>query len=266
MRTWTEWVRLGPQRVISEQDVDQFWVSAADLDGDADMDVLSAFRFADKIAWYQNEDGMGLFGPELVITRHSMPSAHSTVAADMDGDGDQDVVTGFIGDEFGEVAWYENIDGRGGFGSRQVITSQEDPDPRVRVADLDNDNDLDLVVYPSVCCISNTPRPITWYENVDGNGTFGPQQVIATVVSTAATVELADIDSDGDVDLLYGTFAIDQPIVWYENTDSQGTFSYGGIVTTQAYDTRGLHAADLDGDGDLDVLASVFRRRHACLV
>ena len=42
-------------------------VYAADLDGDGDADVLSASRFDDKIAWYENTDGKGAFGNQQVI-------------------------------------------------------------------------------------------------------------------------------------------------------------------------------------------------------
>ena len=45
---------------------------AADVDGDGDMDVLSASMFGRRgnsiIAWYENTDGRGTFGPQRVIT------------------------------------------------------------------------------------------------------------------------------------------------------------------------------------------------------
>ena len=40
----------------------------ADVDGDGDVDVLSASVFDSKIAWYENTDGKGNFGPQQVIT------------------------------------------------------------------------------------------------------------------------------------------------------------------------------------------------------
>ena len=41
---------------------------AADVDGDGDLDVLSASATDDKIAWYENMDGQGNFGPQHMIT------------------------------------------------------------------------------------------------------------------------------------------------------------------------------------------------------
>ncbi len=43
-------------------------VHAADIDGDGDLDVLSASWADDKIAWYENTDGTGSIGPQQVIT------------------------------------------------------------------------------------------------------------------------------------------------------------------------------------------------------
>jgi hypothetical protein len=63
---------------------DSIW--AADLDGDGDMDVLSASYGP---TWYEN-DGTGRFGPPKVISNSFV--ANRVCAADVDGDGDMDVL------------------------------------------------------------------------------------------------------------------------------------------------------------------------------
>jgi hypothetical protein len=77
---------------------------AADLDGDGDLDVLSASENDNKIAWYAN-DGTGRFGPQQVITTEA-DGAESVYAADLDGDGDLDVLSASARDD--KIAWYEN--------------------------------------------------------------------------------------------------------------------------------------------------------------
>ena len=62
------------------------------MDGDGDMDVLSASLIDDKIAWYEYVDGLGTFGPQQVISR-DVNAAQSVYAADVDGDGDVDVLS-----------------------------------------------------------------------------------------------------------------------------------------------------------------------------
>lgn len=59
---------FGPQQAITTQANGASSVHAADLDGDGDLDVISASRHDSKVAYYLNTDGLGSFGPQLIIT------------------------------------------------------------------------------------------------------------------------------------------------------------------------------------------------------
>lgn len=61
---------------------------AVDIDNDRDLDVLSTSN--GRIAWYENTDGAGHFSDQPSITTES--TVDSFVAADVDGDGDPDVL------------------------------------------------------------------------------------------------------------------------------------------------------------------------------
>jgi hypothetical protein len=65
-------------------------VYATDIDGDGDMDVLSASGYDKEIAWYEN-DGSGSFTDHTIST--SADYAYSVYAADVDSDGDMDVLS-----------------------------------------------------------------------------------------------------------------------------------------------------------------------------
>ena len=65
-------------------------VYAIDVDGDGDMDVLSASYLDDKIAWYEN-DGRESFTEHSIST--SASGTISVYATDVDGDGDMDVLS-----------------------------------------------------------------------------------------------------------------------------------------------------------------------------
>ena len=67
-------------------------------------------------------------------------------------------------------------------------------------------------------------------------------------------VHTADLDGDGDVDIL----ATSGGVVWYENTDGDGSFSTGTDITSSADGAKSVYAADLDGDGDIDVLSGSY--------
>ena len=68
-------------------------VYAVDIDGDGDIDVLSASVNDDKIAWYEN-DGSESFTAHTITT--SADGAHSVYAIDVDSDGDIDVLFSFL--------------------------------------------------------------------------------------------------------------------------------------------------------------------------
>ncbi len=221
-------------------------VFSIDLDGDGDNDVLSASYYDDKIAWYENADGLGSFGPQQVITG-SAEYARSVFSADLDGDGDNDVLSASNGDN--KIAWYENTDGLGSFGPQQVITTSANGAQSVFSVDLDGDGDNDVL------SASYHDNKIAWYENTDGLGSFGPQQVITTSAGGATFVFSADLDLDGDNDVLSAS-VLDNKIAWYENSDGLGSFGPQQIITTSAYGALSVFSADLDGDGDNDVLSA----------
>jgi hypothetical protein len=233
-------------------------VHAEDLDGDGDSDVVAASFYGDHIAWYENTDGAGSFGPRNVISTVA-DGAEAVYTADIDGDGDPDVLSastycdGYYYYYYYEcdhkIAWYENTDGAGSFGPQQLISTAVSYAHSVYATDLDGDGDTDVL------SASYGDNKIAWYENVDGAGTFGPQQVISTAANGANTVYAADLDNDGDPDVLSASWW-DDKVAWYENTDGAGSFGPQQVVTTTANGASSVHAADLDGDGDIDLMSA----------
>lgn len=237
---------LGPEKVISVLAEGASDVFAADLDGDADVDVLSASSYDNKVAWYANIDGSGIFGPQQVIST-AAEDAVSVFAADLDGDGDIDVLSASV--LFDKIAWYKNTDGAGAFGPQQVISTATNSPVSVFAADVDGDGDVDVL------SASYNDGKIAWFENSDGLGMFGPQQVVSTAASGARCVFGADVDGDGDIDLLSASSG-DDKIAWYENTDGGGTFGPQRVISIEADKAQSVFAADIDGDGDPDALSA----------
>lgn len=248
-------------------------VHAADLDGDGDADILSASSFDDKLAWYENRIGEARadsdgFGPQKTITT-SADGAQSVFAADLDGDGDRDVLTPASNGD--KIAWYENQVGEGGdgngFGPEQVITTSAETAYSVFATDLDGDGDADVL------SASSFDDKVAWYENkideerADRDG-FASQQVITSHADGAVAVYATDLDGDGDADVLLAS-SYDDRVAWSENQIGEGETDGNGFgdlrtITTEASYAASIFAADLDGDGDADVLsASRFDDRVA---
>jgi len=139
-----------------------------DLDGDGDPDMLSSTGEDNRIAWYKNVDGQGNYGAQQTISASSS-KAQAVYSADLNGDGNPDVLAASEGDS--TIAWYENTDGQGTFGPKQIITQSASGAQSVSASDIDGDGDQDVVV--------TYRRHIKWYENVDGQGSFGTKQALS---------------------------------------------------------------------------------------
>ena len=185
------------------------------------------------------------FGAESDISL-STAGVSDVHPADLDGDGDMDIISASPGD--GKIAWYAN-EGPDGFGTQRVITTQADGGPvDIEVFDLDSDGDLDVL------SASFTDAKVAWYRN-DGSGGFGSEQIISTGTVSAGSVHAADLDGDGDQDVVYGSYQLPGKVVWFANNGPAG-FSPEQLVSVEGIAINDVFTADLDNDGDQDVLTA----------
>ena len=173
----------------------------------------------------------------------SADGASDVFAADVDGDGDTDVLSASQNDD--TIAWYEN-DGAESF-TRRIVTTTADAASSVSAADLDGDGDTDILAA------AFNDDEVVWYEN-DGAESF-TKRVITASAGAPSSVTTADLDGDGDPDVLSASQSADT-VTWYEN-DGTGTFT-SRVITTTADAASSVTTADVDGDGDLDVLSASF--------
>lgn len=238
------YAQFGPEQIISTQADGSQSVFVADLDGDNHLDVLSANKFNNTITWFKNMDGMGSFGPQIIVATLSEPL--DVRAADLDGDNDMDVLA--VAPFIDLVVWYENLDGNGTFSSQKVISSTTDAPFAAIAADVDGDLDLDVIS-------ASDSSGLAWYENLDGNGDFGPVQNIA-VLPNNRSVFASDLDNDNDLDLVVNSSG-SNTVFWFENVDGQGNFSSQIIVSPGTIYPNAVFCIDLDGDDDIDILTAI---------
>ena len=126
------------------------------------------------------------------------------------------------------------------------IATSADGAQDVKVADMDGDGDLDIV---SASPLDDT---IAWYENDGGvNPTFTASD-IATSADEARNIYIADLDGDGDLDIISASSA-DNAVAWYENNGAANPSWTASDIATSANGAHDVYVADLDGDGDLDL-------------
>ncbi|WP_040280073.1 T9SS type A sorting domain-containing protein [Psychroserpens damuponensis] len=213
----------------------------ADLDGDGDLDVLSVSNYG-VVYWYEFIEETETFDVPKVITE--LDEDFETIyAEDLDGDGDMDVITGSY--YFNSIKWFENLDGLGTFSSANLITDTLSSVTSMSVFDVDGDNDNDVVA------LSFFDGKLVWFENTDGTGNFGSENVLESGMMTPQEIFKVDFDNDNDLDIL---LSFRNTIQWYENTN--GSFSAPNIITTSLSNNHFINVEDIDGDGDTDVLSA----------
>lgn len=223
---------------------------AVDLDRDGDLDLVSASKVDNKLAWYES-DGTpadGGWATHTITTGAS--GTESVIAADLDGDGDPDLVSvNFFSDS---LDWYEN-DGTpadGGWVTHSLAAGIDEP-KSVAAADLDGDGDIDIIGA------SQAADAIIRYEN-DGTpaDTAWSALTITSAASVAQAVHAADMDADGDVDVVSASSG-DSKVAWYENDGTGASWTLHTVSVT-AGAVGAVTSADVDGDGDVDPLSAPF--------
>ena len=198
-----------------------------------------------------------------VFTRSSIATVE-VLAPDADGDGHPDVAdncpatpnpvqTDADGDLAGDPCDPDDDDDgfaeQGGFDTRRDLALEAAGATQSALADLDGDGDLDLLVasYPA--------DSVAWLPNTDGLGNFGAPQVISSSADGPVSVDAADFDGDGDLDVLFASY-LDDTIAWARNNDGLGAFDAPQSVSTTATGVLEARARDVDGDADPDVVAA----------
>ncbi len=216
------------------------------MDGDGDVDALSASEGDDKVAWYENDGASPPAWTPRTITAVA-GNAFSVFAADVDGDGDVDALSASLGDD--TIAWYENDGASPPAWTARTISTAADGAWSVFAADVDGDGDVDAL------SASYFDNKIAWYENNGASPPVWTPRTISTDAVNANSVFAADVDGDGDLDALSASPS-DNKIAWYENNGASPPVWTPRTITTNALSATSVFAADVDGDGDVDALTT----------
>lgn len=217
-------------------------IMSIDLDDDGNQDVLAAGhgQWQGKISWFENL-GNGNFVERVIDDNFNR--ANSVYAADIDSDGDLDVIgTARAADE---VAWWEN-NGEEYFEKHLVASGQPYPISCI-AGDIDSDNDIDIIASLF------SGNRVVIYEN-NGQQEFN-EYIVDDNFDGAFSIYIIDMDNDGDLDIAGAAFNDDE-IAWWENT---GYHDFN--KETIAIDFDGAHsvfACDMDNDNDIDVLGAAY--------
>ncbi|HTH47569.1 MAG TPA: VCBS repeat-containing protein [Candidatus Limnocylindria bacterium] len=243
-RSATNWV----QHLVGTNYQSDVGLAALDVDHDGWPDLVGSG------VWFRNPGRPTAEPFERLVFADNAAGAHDILAADMDGDGQKDIV--MMGDartKLNAVAWFKiPADPRQPWERHDIGTGIHGAITPAGVADLDGDGDLDVV------------RADTWFENRDGKGRewvahanipFGRVGPFGKCVRTA----VVDLDGDGRAEIVMADADInDSRVVILRNEDGKGG-SWSKTELPHSFIYGSLHAlavADLNGDGRPDILAN----------
>ena len=223
---------------------------SAELTGDGAPDLITATYTGNRVLLF---DARTL---EPTVLMNGAEGAIDASTADMDGDGDLDVLAAaFFNDA---VYVIQNITAPSGglaFADPIALPSKLRGAYASRPADIDGDGLLDVVA------VSKINGTVVWFRNTSASGgfTFAPAETLIDGMPGIEAIQIEDIDKDGDPDILTADYRNDT-VAWHENTTTEEGASFAAHpIDESATGAIAVAAADLDGDGLSDILASTAK-------
>jgi sugar phosphate isomerase/epimerase len=189
----------------------------------------------------------------VFVAENNLKNKKGCVAADVDGDGNTDLVAGNY--------WFKYADGKfkptkvGDEGGR-VVAAKFRAGKKVQLVFAPSDNKGRLMLYE---CAGSSEVSANWKG----------RDLIGRELSYAHTLEAADINDDGNLDILCA-----EMVKWESTLDGKATFDNpnaeafilygdgkGGFTKTNFQKGTDFHEGritDIDGDGDMDILSKSY--------
>lgn len=247
-------------------------VSFGDIDSDGDLDLLWGDFFEPGLLLIENAGTCerpsmrGQPQPFPLGDPLSTSGYNAPVIADWQGDGDLDVFVGVLGGAFNPnrtAADNFYLLRRDGADYTLAATRFIDGidvggESLPTLTDVDADGDLDLLVSNKIEPGNSDASRLYLFTNT-GSPTapaFALRDTLALLDAYHYAPAFGDLDADGDDDLLLGTW--NQGIAYYRNDGTAEAASYtdlgAGYITLPRGSNTTPALADLDADGDLDLL------------
>ncbi len=233
------------KNIVSDTYMWPFGVATGDVDGDGDLDAVGTAEFSGVVCLWLNNGTSPVTWTEQVIS-NSFPGATGLALADMDDDGDLDILASANGTTK-KIVWWRNNGGQPLSWAYQTIQSNWSDSYEVHADDVDGDGHIDVL------STQWTPGNVTWWRNSGSEPRTWVRHDVTTAFAGAHSVHTGDLDGDGDLDLVAAGATCNE-IAWWANNGSPNPTWTKTVLRSGFTGARSVRVADIDNDGDLDVV------------
>ncbi|WP_214653023.1 FG-GAP repeat domain-containing protein [Mucilaginibacter segetis] len=188
-------------------------ITTGDFNNDGWPDLMCLFAQADEGIWMFLNDHKGGFTSRNILHFPPVYGSNSFQLVDMNNDGKKDIIytCGDNNDYSTILKPYHGVyifTNTGNWQFKQTYFYHINGASKVMAADFDNDGDMDLVAIAFFPDFVDHPTEAVNYFDQTSTGKFKVHQLPVNKLGRWIAMEVADVDGDGDQDIVLGNFSI----------------------------------------------------------